>query len=455
MADDRVKISALDSASTMDTGDLFPVTQDRGGALKTNKATMSQIATEVVNGIEYTTALDTDSKKPLGAINELLDRIIGLYPVQTFSATPIATFTDAAENVPMKSLIVNIQPKQASGTPTPSSPLPISGFTGANVTHTGENRLNKEDITTSSASWVLNNMPLTLLAGTYTLSFDFSGTSGAGSFRLDDASGTAIYTYNQTLTNGRMSYTFTINQTASYIKLYCDAYGTFSNFMLCEGTNTNYVAYTATSYPISWQTEAGTVYGGWYDVTTGKLVIETVIVSDLSQLNWEYQSANSRFTSGDLSSVVKRPPNNSTIADFILCSIYGKGTSNQTASSGFDNVIAISSAGNLQLRDTSLNGDLDALATRLENQQFVYGLATPIEIDLTPTTIKTQGGTENIFADCGDVEGEYRADIQAYIDGLVNNGGNRSLNKNLELAKTTEKTEEPEETDEPKEEEKK
>ena len=52
MADDRVKISALDSASTMDTGDLFPVTQERGGTKKTNKATMSQIAAEVVNGIE-------------------------------------------------------------------------------------------------------------------------------------------------------------------------------------------------------------------------------------------------------------------------------------------------------------------------------------------------------------------------------------------------------------------
>jgi len=51
--------------------------------------------------------------------------------------------------------------------------------------------------------------------------------------------------------------------------------------------------------------------------------------------------------------------------------------------------------------------------------EIIYMLATPIEIDLTPTTITTQGGTNNIWSDTGDVELQYRVGIQEYIDEQI------------------------------------
>ena len=50
------------------------------------------------------------------------------------------TITDAAADMPVKSLIVDIKPQQASGTPTPVDPIPVSGTSTVSFTHTyGDN----------------------------------------------------------------------------------------------------------------------------------------------------------------------------------------------------------------------------------------------------------------------------------------------------------------------------
>ena len=60
-------------------------------------------------------------------------------PVITDTASgSVASFPDGADNLPVKSLVVQIEPVQAAGTPTPESPLPISGWTGCNISHSGE-----------------------------------------------------------------------------------------------------------------------------------------------------------------------------------------------------------------------------------------------------------------------------------------------------------------------------
>lgn len=51
--------------------------------------------------------------------------------------------------------------------------------------------------------------------------------------------------------------------------------------------------------------------------------------------------------------------------------------------------------------------------------QVVYKLATPITIDLTPQQMTTLLGTNNIWADTGDTEVTYKADIQKYIQKLT------------------------------------
>lgn len=51
--------------------------------------------------------------------------------------------------------------------------------------------------------------------------------------------------------------------------------------------------------------------------------------------------------------------------------------------------------------------------------QVSYLLATPIEYDLTPTAVELLKGTNNIWADTGDVAVEYRADTKLYIEQLT------------------------------------
>ena len=94
-------------------------------------------------------ALNENSKNPVqnkviaGNIKELKnnnatqdERITGLgqaTTATTIGPASIATFEAPTANMPLKGLTINIEPVRAAGTPSPENPLPISGWTGANV----------------------------------------------------------------------------------------------------------------------------------------------------------------------------------------------------------------------------------------------------------------------------------------------------------------------------------
>ena len=276
----------------------------------------------------------------------------------------IITLTDAAENVPMNSLIVDIVPKQASGTPTPESPLPISGFTGANITHTGVNIWDEETelgsidasgnlipsnntLRSKNAIRVLPNTTYYFLSGGsngYVYGYDADGNfSGWGSGQVN----------NNTFTTGATTYYIRFRMASAYGTTYLNNMGIMS-----DTSQTTYVAYTATIIPISWQTEAGTVYGGWYDVTTGKL-----------RAYIYYASYNGE-------------------------TLTGKWVSSM---------------------DTYVAGTTPTIGAQVVDLSG----ASYTEYTLTPTQIKTRGGTESIFADCGDVEGEYYTTTAGIIIDLV------------------------------------
>ena len=151
-----------------------------------------------------------------------------------------------------------------------------------------------------------------------------------------------------------------------------------------------------------------TVYGGSLNVTTGELTITNGKV-DLSDLTWVYQTTYSRFNCADMQGLIKSPPNNNTIIKGAICSLFNVESSNNTGSSEYDNIIGVSSTGNIQIRDTSLNGNLDSLDTLLQNSALVYPLATPTTIILTPHQINTNGeGSTIISCDSGDVTVTYK-----------------------------------------------
>ena len=60
--------------------------------------------------------------------------LLGPLPEKTASGA-IASFSDGADDVPISDCKFYFNPKQAQGTPTPSSPLPITGWSGIELGH--------------------------------------------------------------------------------------------------------------------------------------------------------------------------------------------------------------------------------------------------------------------------------------------------------------------------------
>ena len=89
--------------------------------------------------------------------------------INTIENVPIATFNDGT-NTPIKKIEVEIQPVQASGTPTPENPIPITGWTSANI--------NVSDADTSTPDIYAITFPAeagTVYGGTLTINEDGSG----------------------------------------------------------------------------------------------------------------------------------------------------------------------------------------------------------------------------------------------------------------------------------------
>ena len=110
-----------------------------------------------------------------------------------------------------------------------------------------------------------------------------------------------------------------------------------------------------TEIDITFPTEAGTVYGGSLNVTTGVLTVDRAQIA----------SYNGETLPGEW------------ISDR---DVYAQGTTPTTGA------------------------------------QVVYELATPITYQLTPQEVRTLLGTNNIWADTGDVTVGYKADTKLYID---------------------------------------
>ena len=124
--------------------------------------------------------------------------LLGPLPEKTASGA-IASFSDGADTVPLKSLVFGIEPVQASGTPSPSNPLPISGHVEMNGVHCGKNLIGQYAlITTNNIAWGCSNMQqpadgsFILNAGTYT----FSCSRSFNGLYVADENGAIFTKYN-------------------------------------------------------------------------------------------------------------------------------------------------------------------------------------------------------------------------------------------------------------------
>lgn len=169
-----------------------------------------------------------------------------------------------------------------------------------------------------------------------------------------------------------------------------------------------------------------TVYGGTVDAVKGQIVVNRAMV-DMGTLNWSYVSGSS-FRMRSTTSIDALLPETPAIAPNAISSIYPVLSYIDVVNTDKSLTIIFATsgaAGRVWVNDSSYS-DAATFKTAMSGIQLVYELATPITISLTPTEISVlTGKTNNIWADSGDVEVEYAADLKTYID--QNRGGGRGI----------------------------
>ena len=224
--------------------------------------------------------------------------------------------------------------------------------------------------------------------------------------------------FNQSMVqNGYIVFTSPANKTV--LSLYLGIYSGVTTFWYEEmGVYEGVVSLAdadftpRNTYSVSWETEAGTVYGGTLDVVSGELVVDRAEV-DAGTLTW----ANN--VTGIFSTQLDGMTNAN--AQKVICSIYGYGVTQfnwNYADSYADKTINTASNSYIYIKDTSYS-DAATFKTAMDGVQLVYELATPIVYHLTPTEVRTLLGQNNVWADTGDSEATYKADTKLYINKRI------------------------------------
>ena len=311
-----------------------------------------------------------------------------------------------------------------------SNICPISGWTGANVVRTGFNQWDEEwelgiyNTTTgekeSSSNQIRckNGIPV-IPDATYYLKVPYPSTlTNFCRGLLYDADDNFVGTIPNFNSNGIL---YTVPNNVHYIRFFVSLiYGTTYKNDICinfsdPAKNGTYEPYQSNTYSITFPTEAGTVYGGTLDVTTGVLTVDRAMV-DLGDLDWtiSYGRFNAQLSNIKPSSRQGAKPN-------IICSSYPTITPNEwyAGNIGITSLInGYVGEGYVGLIDPSYS-DAATLKTALSGVQLVYELTNPITYQLTPQEVETLLGQNNIWADCGDVSVDYNANTKLYIEKLT------------------------------------
>ena len=329
----------------------------------------------------------------------------------------IASFADGADDMPIRSLVTNIEPVQAgSGDPSPTNVRPITGRTGCSVVRTGKNLLENKKVVRGSVREILigqditSGYPIYLKAGvTYTISNNLGRP--------------CYYQISGTTTENACNGTFSvINDCFVKIWVYLTADQTIDSLTWWQlelgSSATSFEEYQGNTISITFPSEAGTVYGGTLDVTNGVLTVDRVakrltVAENLSgaypgSLIWNSRGAIIRDAD--------------EMKPFICNRL--KYVGSQTTSSEWKYgtcINANSTSFNLWLKDSAFASLAEATTWLEQNEtQICYYLKSPIVHQLSPQQLNTLLGQNNIYSDVGSIaDVQYPADTKLYIDGKI------------------------------------
>ena len=361
--------------------------RDSAISAKTDAESARDEAQNLVDGISgKVEQIDANTER----IESLEDDRYKPYVIDSASGA-VASFTDGADNIPLKSLAVDINPIQdlSHGDPSPTNICPISGWTRMQLAQTGKNLFPYKDVesqtkngvtfTVEKSNGVITNIHM---QGTATAQFSFpfyvNGVDeqwvlpkGDFNFYIGGDKPTQSRTFDinvrkagttSDITAGSNVRTITLSEQTTFGSAYIWIYsGAVLNHNIIPVIVQSGVD-TSVKYPIiqrhSVTVQLGqTVYGGKLDVLTGILTVYPY-----------YDSYNGETLTGEW------------ISD----------------------------------RDKYVAGTAPTIGAQVVN----IG-AEGTEYQLTPHEVKSLLGANNIFADTGDTAVEYRADTKLYIEKLT------------------------------------
>lgn len=396
-------------------------------ATVTKSGSVATITITDVNGTTTTTISDgevtqaqLDTKAPI-----IIDSASG----------SVASFTDGVSGMVMHNIVADIDPMQDN---TYGNPYPAGG---------GVNLLDPSTLTSYGAGFGLTpsiSGDVITLSGTYTgttanpsfrtltvpthenwsfSAFEITTTGTINKLRWNSNSSTSIVIDMQNMTPNTqyniqfklVAYEVGTPAPGSYVpyKNICPITGWTGVNLYHES------AYNPTANPVvalSWQTEAGTVYGGTINFTTGVLTVDTAIVT-IPQFTGSVEGNGLRTD-------ITLPDYNGVAYGDIKCNMFATAHSYAEATGSLKTSIGANYQGVLLLNAyvdgayiTSLN-DINALIP-VEGCVITYPIATPQTYQLTPQQLTILSGTNCVWSDTGNTTVTYPADTKLYIERLT------------------------------------
>lgn len=366
------------------------------------------------------------------------------------SATICHVKTAAPADV--KRLVVNFAPFQSgSGTPSPSNVRTISGYNSIDVTRCGVNLLQSYAAVSGSGKGVTYNVTRNASGEVSAISMSGTGT-GTNIFRNMN------YTVNTNhLLDGKIATNAFSNQAniipvcnPSLIRT-VDGYAMNNmarvGILIFEIDKKSYpdgwfriqgfpydstgVAYNTTVYPFislyqdrnsAFEPYTGqtitvslpdTFYGGQLDILTGVLTVDcavrTITGNDIGGSFYQRGDGNVRFTLSSKQPTADYGDGKATAICASNMSVHPNGTSHSTSLVPSIGIGAGNATPYMVLPASYGVTDLTSAAAWLNNNnfQFAYKMKYPETYQLTPQTIKTLRGINNIWSDQGTVEIKY------------------------------------------------
>ena len=216
---------------------------------------------------------------------------------------------------------------------------------------------------------------------------------------------------------------FTTPSNCYYFKLTSTvAYGdTYNNDISVNypSTDTEYHAYNGHTYNIQFKDRDNplTVYGGTLDVVSGELTVDRAMTTFNGSENWVNVGGSYPFAF-QLDTYL-RPNSKNQIGN--ISSLYPWTTVEVPTNNAIRWQID-TPTGRLYVYDYTYTADLTGFKAMLQTTplQVCYYLATPITYQLTPTQVRSLLGTNNVWADTGDVnEAVYTRDLNITVNDII------------------------------------